>query len=96
MKRKAEITFEVEETITLRDESRMMSIFCPVCLTTVEMITPRAIADLTDFTEREIFRLIEGGKIHFIETAIIYVCWSSFRKECFEPGPAGRQKKKEQ
>ena len=79
MKRKAEITFEVEETIIVRREAIILTAFCPECLTFVEMASPVSIADFLDFTEREIFRLIEAGEIHFIEAGRILVCLDSFR-----------------
>ena len=76
MKRKAEITFEVEETIVVRQTEQIVTAFCPRCQTLVEMMTPQAAA-LYGFTEREIFRLIENGLIHFMEAERIFVCRNS-------------------
>jgi hypothetical protein len=72
-----EITFEVEETIILRQAARLSSRFCRQCGAVVEMISPQTIADLSDLTEREIFRLVETGKIHFIEAGRILICLNS-------------------
>jgi hypothetical protein len=74
MKRKAEITFEVEETIVLRADEKILNAFCPLCRASVEMLAPRAVAYLSVFNEREIFRLIEAGAIYFVETDRVYVC----------------------
>lgn len=41
------------------------------------MTTPQVAAILTQFTEREIFRLIETGKVHFVETDKVLVCLKS-------------------
>ncbi|HQU82701.1 MAG TPA: hypothetical protein PKY59_06240 [Pyrinomonadaceae bacterium] len=77
MKRKAEITFEIEETIILRQAQRITDAFCPQCAKQVEMASPQTIADLSDYSEREIFRLVEAGKLHFIETERILICLDS-------------------
>ena len=77
MKRKAEITFEVEETIVLRQAAQISSRFCLQCGALVEMASPCTFADFSDFTEREIFRLIEAGEIHFIEAGRILICLNS-------------------
>lgn len=77
MKRKAEITFEIEETTILRFAERIICEFCPQCAKSVEMASPQTIADLSDYTEREIFRLVEAGKLHFIETGRTLICLDS-------------------
>ena len=77
MRRKAEITLEVEETIILRQVAETLTAFCTHCRASVEMITPQHAAALFDLSEREIFRLMEAGKIHFIETDRVYVCRDS-------------------
>jgi len=77
MKQKAEITLEVEETIALRQVAQITKAFCPQCEASVDMASPCAVAGLSDFTEREIFRLVEAGKIHFIEAERIWICLNS-------------------
>lgn len=49
MKQRAEITFETEETIVLREGSRLLTLFCP--------------ATLVGCRGKGIFRLRKGGKI---------------------------------
>ena len=77
MKQKTEITFEVEETIILRQVAKTVMAFCPQCQALVEMTTPQIAAALFGLSEREIFRLIENGQIHFAETERIFVCRDS-------------------
>lgn len=77
MKQKTEITFEVEETIILRQVAETLTAFCPQCQALVEMITPQIAAALAGLCEREIFRLIENGRIHFVEAERIFVCHAS-------------------
>ena len=77
MKQKVEIMFEVEETIILRQGEKMFTEFCPQCRAMVEMLTPQSAAALFNLTEREIFRLIESGRLHFVEAERIFVCRNS-------------------
>jgi len=77
MPQRTEITFETEETIRLRARRSHANKFCPSCRDLVDMATPRAIAILAGVSERTIFRLIEDGKVHFVEDEGIYVCLNS-------------------
>ncbi len=81
MKQKIEIILEIEQTITLRRGANQLQTICPQCRTLVEMTTPRIAAALYGSSEREIFRLIEAGAIHFIETERVFVCWNSFKND---------------
>ncbi len=81
MKRKTEITFEVEETIILRQEARKFEVFCPQCQSPVEMLTTETAAAFLGLSEREIFRLIETGKIHFVEAERVFVCREFLRNK---------------
>jgi hypothetical protein len=51
-----------------------------------EMLTRETAARLSDFSEREIFRLIENGRLHFTEAERIFVCRNSLMNtaESFE------------
>jgi hypothetical protein len=84
MKRKTEITFEVEETIVWRQEAQWFEAFCPYCQALVKMAAPRLAAALNGRTEREIFRLIETKDIHFIETGRLLVCLVSLNNKLKE------------
>ena len=77
MKRKTEITLEIEELIAIKAR-RAFQGFCRECDAFVEMVPPEAAAVLTGLGEREIFRLIETGEIHFVEAERVFVCrdWS--------------------
>ncbi len=80
MKRKAEITFEVEETIVLRQAAQISKRFCRQCGALIEMASPQTIAGFSPLSEREIFRLVEAGKIHFVEADRLFVCLQSLSK----------------
>jgi hypothetical protein len=79
MKQKAEITFEVEETFVVKPGERMTSEYCPNCQAVSVMTTPEILASMTGSSEREIFRLVEAGVIHFVERRRIYACPGCFR-----------------
>lgn len=83
MKRKAEITFEIEETTIVRQATKLVSAFCMQCQTPVKMLTPEIAAAFSGFSEREIFRLMEAGKIHFVEAERPYICRNSL-ENCVE------------
>lgn len=78
MKRTTEITFEIEETIIARSGGGLLKEFCDECQTRVTMATPSAVSALTGISEREIFRMIERGEIHFLETDRILICLNFF------------------
>lgn len=80
MKHKAEIKFEVEETIILRQGEQIGSGLCPRCQIVSVMIAPRAIAIISGAKEREIFRLIETGEIYFVEEDSVRVCLSCLNR----------------
>lgn len=80
MKQKAEITFEEQETVILRQRDSYLVEFCPLCQVTVRLVTPEIMAALVAVSQREIFRLIEEGQIHFVETNRIYACPGCYGK----------------
>ena len=76
MKRLTEIIFETEELTTVKAR-RGFKGFCRECNAFVEMLPTEAAAILTGLGEREIFRLIETGEIHFVEAERVFVCRDS-------------------
>ena len=77
MQQKTEIEIEVSETIIYNRSSERFETFCPECKSPVEMATPHVAAILSRFTEREIYRLVETGKVHFVETDRVLICLNS-------------------
>jgi hypothetical protein len=84
MKQKTEIIFEVEETIVRRQGEMTLTTFCPQCQGRVEMVTPQFAAVLSGKTEREVFRLIEMGEVHFVETGRVSICLISLTENLKE------------
>ncbi|HVE55871.1 MAG TPA: hypothetical protein VNB22_03520 [Pyrinomonadaceae bacterium] len=79
MKQKTEIEIELQETVAYSRRSEKFEAFCPECKLMVEMATPPVAAVLTVSTEREIYRLVETSKVHFIETDRVLICLNSLQ-----------------
>ena len=78
MKQKTEIEIELNETVAYSRRSERFEAFCSECKSMVEMAAPTVAAVLTQITEREIYRLVEMGEVHFIETDRVLICLNSF------------------
>jgi hypothetical protein len=79
MKQRAEITFETEETVILREGSKVSIDDCPRCGHGVLMGTPQAAAFLSGVSEREIFRWLESDLLHFTEEGRVMICFDSLK-----------------
>ena len=77
MTQKTEIEFELNETVAYSRRGERLESFCRDCEQSVEMATPQIAAIITRSSEREIFRRVETGEVHFIETDRILVCLNS-------------------
>jgi len=84
MKQRAEIIFEKEETIILRESSIAIDSFCPMCQAIVVMVAPEAAFLACQIGEREIFHSLEGGMIHFFEGERVLVCLGCCRRSIGE------------
>ncbi len=73
------IVVEIDERIAVTNAEQQFEAYCSECSKMTEMATPKTASVLTDISEREVFRLIEGKEIHFIENARVLVCIKSLR-----------------
>jgi hypothetical protein len=78
-KRNDGIVVEIDERIAVTNAEQRFEAYCSECKKITEMVTPKTAAVLTDISEREVFRLIEGTEVHFIENARVLVCIESLR-----------------
>ena len=78
MTRKTEIEIEMSETVAYSSRGEQFENYCPVCKCMSEMATPQVAAIISHTTEREIYRMVETGDIHFVETDRVLVCLKSF------------------
>jgi hypothetical protein len=91
MKERAELSIEIEETLTMRRDPATVEAFCEGCEAPALMTAPPTAAAMTGSSEREIFRLVESGAVHFSETGRLLICIRSL-KALSEPNViAGRQ-----
>ena len=73
------IVVEIDERIAVTNTEQQFEAYCSECKTMTEMATPKTAGVLTEISEREVFRLIEGREIHFIENDRVLVCVESLR-----------------
>jgi len=79
------VTIETEENVVVRGSSNgavaremqpVMRAWCTRCQLEVEMIAPEQAAAVAGVTARTIYRCVESGRVHFVQTAkeLILVC----------------------
>jgi hypothetical protein len=73
------IVIEIDERIAVTNPEQQFEAYCSKCKKMAPMATPKTAALLADISEREVFRLIEGTEVHFIENDRILVCIESLR-----------------
>ncbi|HEX8267703.1 MAG TPA: hypothetical protein VF596_20050 [Pyrinomonadaceae bacterium] len=78
-KEKTMITVETFRRTVARLPRKEIFAFCDGCCRTVSMLAPDEAGRFRQTTMREIFRLIEQGELHFLETAngALLVCRDS-------------------
>jgi hypothetical protein len=73
------IVVEIDERIAVTNTEQPFEAYCSQCKKMTEMATPKTAGVLTEISEREVFRLIEGKEIHFVENDRVLVCVESLR-----------------
>jgi len=73
------IVVEIDERIAVTDTEEKFEAYCSDCKRMTQMATPKTAGVIAEISEREVFRLIEGKEIHFIENARVLVCIESLR-----------------
>lgn len=77
MTEKTKIEIELSEVVAYTSRRERFNNFCPTCRSMSEMATPQLGAVLAHITEREIYRLVESGAVHFVETDRVLICLES-------------------
>ncbi|HXI91929.1 MAG TPA: hypothetical protein VNO24_18085 [Blastocatellia bacterium] len=82
-KTKTEITVATRQRITIRRRSEPPDAWCERCGAQVQMLAPLEVAALLQTTARAIFRGVEAGELHFLETADggLLVCRNSLNHD---------------
>lgn len=73
------IVVEIDERIAVTNHEHQFEAYCSQCKKMTEMATPKTAGLLADISEREVFRLIEGKEIHFVENDRVLVCVESLK-----------------
>ena len=86
MKKKTKLTIETERVFVIRRGGTERRAGCGVCEETVRLLTADEAARLARVSARAIYRMVEGGKIHFTETGegLLLVCFNSLRCSLLE------------
>ena len=76
---KTEITIETHRTLVVRRRPNFVTARCAACAVDVAFASPEDAARLTGVGAREIYRAVEEGQLHFIETGNrqLRVCMTS-------------------
>ena len=77
--KQTKITIEKRRILLVRNAGSDFYENCPACGSLTEMLAAERAADFLNLTEREIFRLVEAGVLHFLETAggRLFICAQS-------------------
>lgn len=69
VKRIKTVTMQTRQVTTVRWRSHRPVVLCKQCAGEAHMVTPGEAAVLAQTTARHIFRRVEAGEVHFLETA---------------------------
>ena len=85
-KTRTEIFFEQRESWRISRFDKRETPICPFCFDDAPMLSAENLAIFAETSPREIYRQIERGFVHFVETANreIFVCFASFSKRSLE------------
>jgi hypothetical protein len=80
--KKTLITTETTETLIVRQLPRGARAWCKPCFAEVDMVAAELAARAVGVTARQVFRLIEAGRVHFIERpdGSSWVCLNTLAK----------------
>ena len=82
------VTIESRERMTIQRHARSLVTWCEQCGAEVLMVTPNEAAAISRTDARTIFRAVEAGTIHFIESesGALLVCRTSIPLSHWERG----------
>lgn len=75
-KRRQSVTTIETHDLIMRSATRMPTVLCTACPDRVGMLTPREVAWRAGISQLTVYRWLEGGRIHFVETTSgdLFVC----------------------
>ncbi|MBX7173506.1 MAG: hypothetical protein K1X72_21240 [Pyrinomonadaceae bacterium] len=89
IRRKTEISIQQTKRriVTLPETEEIIA--CPECEGDEVMIAAESAASVFGFSRREVYRMVESGRIHFLETeaGILFICQKSLENNSPENEP---------
>jgi hypothetical protein len=81
-KQRFAIRVETHDVSVVRRANAAIDIWCEACAAQVPMFLPERVAALIETTPREIYRRVEAGELHFVETdsGELLICSASLRQ----------------
>ena len=82
IRRRTEVTVRTHQVTTVRPLRQPFLAWCEACAARVPMVAPEGAVEMARTSTREVYRRIESGKLHFVETATgdLFICCPSLRK----------------
>jgi hypothetical protein len=79
MRKRMEITLERAEVSVIRRPVHRAPAWCAQCEDRVQMVTPDEAVAVAGRSAREIYRWVEAGRVHFLETpqGLLSICLRS-------------------
>jgi hypothetical protein len=89
-KQRTTISIETKKMMVVRPAGAPIDLWCESCAAIVSMYLPERAAALSEVASREIYRLVESGELHFVETDAgeLLICSWSLRGETGESSKA--------
>jgi len=78
-KKRTHITVKSDQVLVIRRPGRNLTAWCTECGSLVNMIAPEEAMAVAGVSSREIYRWVEAGRIHFLETSegFLLICLDS-------------------
>jgi len=79
MKKRTETIIETHQVQIVRRRKRGTEVWCEACAAAVSMLAPESAAELAGVSQRTIYRRVEAGELHFVETpeGALLICSNS-------------------
>jgi hypothetical protein len=77
--KRTEITLRSRQTLVIRSSPGGAAVRCTQCAAGAQMISPDAATAAVRMSTRAVYRLVEEGKLHYVETenGTLYICLNS-------------------
>jgi Helix-turn-helix domain len=86
MKQRTTLSIETRKVVVVRPAGEMFDFWCEACGAMSAMTTPEHAAEILKIKPRAVYRQVERGELHFVETESgeLLICSSSLRRAVAE------------